>query len=221
MMHPIGVHPDIRDTYESAGGTMKDFSSDDLLYGSVLIRHAEIEIQNLLPHRRQTTEMALLSRVLLRDLQLDCFIGLRETTEEWRHRLANLKINRTVLDLDDYVVIELAVERMEDVVSSSGTIVLQVAPIQVVVVHERAVENDAPMGRESARYCVRRIGGRAAVAGGTGTSFRIRLHHKTAKVRNRAINLIDFAVPPFTDRGIQWIERVESPDRLWAAQIDA
>src|ERR1700751_4363130 len=165
--------------------------------------------------------MPLLSRVLLRDLQLNCLIGPRQTTKQWRHWFTNLKVNRAILDLDDYVVIEFAVKRMKDVVGSSCTIVFKILPIQMMVINERAIENDAAMRRQRMCYYVRGVGRCSAVAGWPGTPFRIRFHHKATKVRNRAIYLIDFALPPLTDCGIEWIKCVEPSDRLWTAQVDA
>ena len=47
--------------------------------------------------------------------------------EQRRRRLAHLEINGAMLDLNDYVVVELAVERMEIIVGGLGAIVLQVA----------------------------------------------------------------------------------------------
>ena len=55
--------------------------------------------------------MPRLADVLLRDLQLDRLVGLLERAEERRRRLADLEIDRPVLDLHDDVVVELAVER--------------------------------------------------------------------------------------------------------------
>ena len=52
-----------------------------------------------------------LADVLLRDLQLDRLVRLLERAEQRRRRLAHLEVDRAVLDLDDHVVVELAVER--------------------------------------------------------------------------------------------------------------
>ncbi len=66
--------------------------------------------------------MPLLSGVLLRDLQLNGLARIRHCAEERRGWLAHLRINRTVLDLDNDVLIEVPVEGMEVVVSGAGAV---------------------------------------------------------------------------------------------------
>ena len=94
--------------------------------------------------------MALLAGVFLRDLQFDGFVGFFEAAEERRDRLARLEVDRAVLDLDDDVVVELAVERMEIVVSGSGAIVFGIAPVEMMVVDEGAIEEEAAVRFQSA-----------------------------------------------------------------------
>ena len=53
--------------------------------------------------------MALLTQVLRRNLQFDRDVALRYGSKEWRRRLADLEVDGAVLDLDDDVVVELAV----------------------------------------------------------------------------------------------------------------
>ena len=89
--------------------------------------HAQVEIERLFPHRHQEHGVPRLAEVLLRDLQLDRLLGLLQRAEQRRRRLAHLEIDGPVLDLDDDVVVELAVERLEVVVGGAGAIVLQIA----------------------------------------------------------------------------------------------
>ena len=58
-------------------------------------------------------DVTLLTEILLCDLQLDRLIRVAQRAEERRGRLANLKVDRAVLDLEDDVRVELAVERRE------------------------------------------------------------------------------------------------------------
>ena len=102
-----------------------------------------VEVEHFLPHRREEDEVALLADVFLRDLELDGLVGFLEPAEERRDGLAHLEIDGAVLDLDDDVVVELAVERMEVVVGGAGAVVLGIAPVEVVVVDEGAIEDDA------------------------------------------------------------------------------
>ena len=69
--------------------------------------------------------MPLLAEVFLCDLQLDGHGGLFKSAEQRRGRLAHLEINRAVLDLDDDVVVELAVEGVKVVVGGLGAVEFQ------------------------------------------------------------------------------------------------
>jgi hypothetical protein len=53
--------------------------------------------------------MAGLAHILLRDLKLDGFTGFVECGEQWRRGFADLEIDGAVFDLDDDVLVELAV----------------------------------------------------------------------------------------------------------------
>ena len=55
--------------------------------------------------------MARLAEVFLGDLKFDRLVGLLERAEQRRGRLADLEIDRAVLDLNYDVVVELAIER--------------------------------------------------------------------------------------------------------------
>src|SRR5215467_12070162 len=101
--------------------------------------------------------MPLLAGIFLRHLQLDGFVGFLEAAEKGRNRLARLKVNRPMLDLDDHVVVELAVEGMEDVIGGARPVGFSVAPVEMVVVDERSIENEAAMRSERSRDGIRRV----------------------------------------------------------------
>ena len=89
--------------------------------------------------------MLLLACVLLCNLQFDRLVGVTQPGKEWRHGLAYLEVDGTVLDLHNGVLFELAIERMKVVVSGFRAIILEVVPVEMVVVDERAIEHDAAM----------------------------------------------------------------------------
>ena len=120
---PIRIHADIRDPGEASNWTMKGFSADQILDRARFAIRPHVEIEDFFPHRNQKTEMLLLTRIFLRDLQLDGFIRALQTCEERRYWLAHLEIDRTVLDLDDYVVVERAIERMKIVIRRFRSII--------------------------------------------------------------------------------------------------
>src|SRR5262249_31978874 len=164
--------------------------------------------------------MPLLTCVFLRDLQLDRFAGLFHAAEKGRNRFARLKIDRPVLDLDDHVVIELAIQRMEYIVSGACAIRLWIAPVQMMVVDEGTVENDATVRSKRPCQNIRRIRGRSSIRGRADSSFRISLHREPTKIRNEREDLIRFRLPPRGNSRVDRVERIDSADRSWAAQID-
>jgi len=78
--------------------------------------------------------MALLAEVFLGDLKLDGFIGLVKIGKQGRCRFPYLEINGSMLDLDDDVVVELAVERLKNFNRCFGAVGLSVMPVEMMVV---------------------------------------------------------------------------------------
>ena len=164
--------------------------------------------------------MALLAGVFLRDLQLDRFVGFFEAAEKRRDRFARLKIDRAVLDLDDDVVVELAVERMKIVVGGAGAIVFGIAPVEMMVVDEGAIEDEAAVRFERARDDVGGVSGRAVVGRRAESAFGIGFDDEAAEVGDFCVDLVEAFAPPFRDSGIERIEGVEAADAHRAADID-
>ena len=164
--------------------------------------------------------MTRLTGVFLRDLQLDGFVGFFEAAEEWRDRLARLKIDRAVFDLDDDVVVELAVERMKIVVGGARAIVFRIAPVEMMVVDEGAIEDEAAVRFESAGDDVGGVGGRAMIGRRAEAAFGIGFDDYAAEVGDFCVDLVEAIAPPFRDGGIERIECVEAADAHRAADID-
>ena len=164
--------------------------------------------------------MPLLAGVLLRDLKLDHLVGLLEAAEDRRRRLAHLKVDRAVLDLQDRGVVEAAVERVQVVVGGARAIVLEVAPVHVVVVDETAVEDQAAVRGQRARDHVGGVGVVAAVRRGAEASLRVGLEHEAAEVRDCAVDPVDGLLPEGDDARVERIERGQAADALRAAEVD-
>src|ERR1700694_499433 len=163
--------------------------------------------------------MPLLAGVFLSDLQLHSHIRTLQPPKEWRNRFADLKVNGPMLDLNDDVVVELAIEGMEYIVGSFRAVTLRILPVEVMVVYKRPIENDAPVGFEGA---CNHIGGarrRPAVGGRSGPAFGIRLDNKSAEVRNPPVNRVHFLAPPLDETRVKRIKRIQPSTYLGAAQI--
>ena len=77
--------------------------------------------------------MALLAQVLLRYLQFDGHVTLRDVGKERMCRLADLKVDGSIFDLDNDIVVKLTIERFEELHARIGTISFPVGLIQLVV----------------------------------------------------------------------------------------
>src|SRR6266852_1557901 len=202
MPKPACVCPSIRDANEPANGTIKSAARYEIFHRRAVSAGVEIEIQNLIPHGRKKTQMPLLPRVLLCDLQLNRLARFLKSPEERRNRFARLEVDWTILNLDDDVVRKSAVERMKNVVCGFGTIALGITPIKMVVIDKRPVENDPAVPRKGVRNRVGCLCGRSAVGRGTCPALRIRLYNKSAEIRNLLVNLVNFLAPPFCNARI-------------------
>ncbi len=152
--------------------------------------------------------MVLLTSVFLRDLKLDRFVSFFEAAEEGRDRFARLEVDWAMLDLDDDVVFELAVEWMKIVVGSFGAVVFGIAPVEVMIVDESTIKHDAMMRLEGAGDDVGGVGGRAAVEGRAEAAFGIGLDDEAAEVGNGGVNSV-VARPP-TVLGLARSTEIES-----------
>src|SRR5437868_1166030 len=102
---PVQIHSYVGHTDESPA-----LPRDQSLHGRTCSANLHIEIEHLFPHRREIHVVPSLPEILLRDLELDRLTGFRQSSEQWRRRLAHLEIDRPVLNLDHDVVIELSIE---------------------------------------------------------------------------------------------------------------
>src|SRR6266699_1705883 len=151
MSQPARVHPNIRDANEPAHGAMKRAARYEIFQPCGVSTCVQVEVQDLFPHGWKKTQMPLLPRVFLCDLQLDRLVRFLKPAEERRNWFARLKVDWAIFNLDDDVIRKFAVERMKNVVGSFGTIILGIAPIKMVVIDKRPVENDPAVRREGVR----------------------------------------------------------------------
>src|SRR5262245_27487338 len=125
-----------------------------------------------------------------------------------------------MLDLDDDVVLELAVERMEVVVGSFCPIVLEVVPVEMMVVNESAVENDSVMRFECARDDVGGVSRCAMVERRAELPVGIGFDDEASEIGEGGVKSINFFAPTFRNAGIERIKCIEFADRFRAAQVN-
>src|SRR6267142_2586548 len=164
--------------------------------------------------------MPLLSGVFLSNLQLHRHIRLLQPAKERRNRFADLKVNWSMFDLNNYVVVELAIERMEYIVCSFRAVALRILPVEVMVVYKRAIKNDSTVGFERACNHIGGVRRRPAVGGRAGPAFGIRLDNKSAEVWNPPVDRVHFLAPPLDETRVQRIECIQPSNDLGTAQIN-
>src|SRR5712691_3815646 len=164
--------------------------------------------------------MRLLPGVFLSDLQLHSHIRTLQPAKERRNWFVNLKVNGPMFDLNDDVFVELAIEGMENIVRSFRAVTLRILPVEVMVVHKRAIENDSTVGFEGACNHIGGVRRCPAVGGGAGPAFGVRLDNKSAEVRNLPVDRVRLLAPPLDETRVQRIKRIQPSNDLGTAQIN-
>src|ERR1700742_941995 len=94
--------------------------------------------------------MALLAKILLRDFQFNRRARVLEVSEERRRRLANLEIDRAVLDLHKSILGKFAVEAGEELYSRICAVLCPDGLVQMdAVIHECAEDKNTAMRLQS------------------------------------------------------------------------
>lgn len=105
-----------------------------------------VEVQNLAEPGHQVADVALLARVLLRNLELHGNVSVLQAANQRGDRFAHLEVHGAVLDLQRDVVAEGAVQRHKIVVACAGAVNLGIAPILLAVVDETTPDNVTTAG---------------------------------------------------------------------------
>src|SRR5260370_2238057 len=106
---------------------------------------------------------------------------------------------------------------MEVVVSSLGTIIVRVTPIDMTVIDKCSIENNATVWLKRASNYVSGIAGGAAVGRWTELPFRIRFDDKPSEIGNLPVDVVNFLAPPFFNSRIQRIKGIQAAHHFWAA----
>lgn len=137
------------------------------------------------------------------------------------NRLADLEVDGAELGLDDHVGGEAAVEGMKDVVGGAGAVGPGVAPVEMVVVNEGSIEDDAAVGPERGGQSVGGVGGGAAETGWAGLALGIGFNGEAGEVGNELVDFAGLCRPPCFDGGIEGVVGGEAADGLGAGEVDA
>src|SRR5438067_105066 len=104
---------------------------------------------------------------------------------------SGLKINGAVLYLHQYVLSEFTIQGLEFVIGLFKTVIRC-----FIAVNKGTPHDNAAVGSEGISEQIRAISMCPAIVLRSGLPFRIRLDQKTTKIRNIAVDLIYFLLPP-------------------------
>src|SRR5208283_1575193 len=95
-----------------------------------------------------------------------------------------------------------------------------IAPIEMVIIDEAAIEKQSTVRFQSARNHVGGVGGSASITGRSGAAFRIGFHHESGKVWNFRVESIGRLLPPRRHPRVERIIRWQGADLLGAADVN-
>ena len=148
------------------------------------------------------------------------WFGLFKCSEQRRYWLTHLKVDGTILDLHQHVVVKLSVQRLEVVVRCTGPVIFRIAPVHVVVVDKSAIQKQSAMGLQRAGQRVRCVGVRSVIGRGADSTFRIRLQDEATQIGDRLVDFGCFRSPPLNNTWIEWIKGVQTSHALRASEVD-
>src|SRR6185503_17127256 len=93
-------------------------------------------------------------------------------------------------------------------------------PVEMVVVNECPIHQDAAVWYQSSRDDIGGIGGCAAILRRARATLRISFHHEPCEVRDALVNLIDLVFPPLSHAAVQRIKSLKATHCGRAAQIN-
>ena len=173
-----------------------------------------VGIEEFLPHGAQVDEVLGLAEIFLRRLNFGEDRSLLERAEQRVKRLAGLKIERAVFDLQQYVGAELTVELGEFDVGALGAV-----GIDIFIVNKRAPDDVAAVRRDGVGQHVDAFGMIAAVIFRPGLAFGIRFDQEAAEVGNERVNFIGFGFPPGDDIFIERIGRGQIAETFGSGKV--
>jgi hypothetical protein len=188
-------------------GRLSSVAVHHLGHGRTLALGVGVRLQGLFVERAQIDQVGGEAEVFLGDLELHAEVGLRHGPEQRMERLARLEVDRPVLDLDDDVVAELAVERLELAVALLGAVVGLLVRIDEGPPHHDPAVRPHRVGQH-----VGPVDMGAAVVLRSRLALRIGLHQEAAEIGNGLVDLVGFGLPEGADGRVQRVGGLQAAD---------
>ena len=180
-----------------------------------------VEVQNLAEPGHQVADVALLARVLLRNLELHGNVGVLQAANQRGDRFAHLEVHGAVLDLQRDVVAEGSVQRHKIVVACAGAVNLGIAPILLAVVDETTPDNVTAAGGHSIGQHVCAVGLVATVGEGAGAALGVGLYQETTQAGQVCPDLLGLIRPPLGHSGVAGVGGVHAAQLHRGGKVDA
>ena len=197
---PVAVDADIGDPGDAGQLVAFQRSVDHLGDGRSLAPGQRIALQRLLEQRAQIGKVGRLAQIFLGDLEFHHQRRLGHRAEQRVEGFARLEVDRAILHLDDDIVGELAVERLEVAIGLLGAIVGIVMGID-----EGAPHHDAAMRLDRSRQHVGAVGMGALIILRAGLALAVRLHQEAAEIGDRLVDFVGLGLPPGGNRRVERI----------------
>ena len=172
--------------------------------------------EKLLPQGSQVDQVARLSGVLLRNLQLGHIGGLANLVEDGAVWLARLEVERSVLGLQDDILAEIAVQRLE----LRDGLLHAVFALVVGSIDEATPDDGAAVRLQCVSQHIRTFGVGAVVVARTGLSLAVGLHQEATEVGDERVDVLGLALPPLAHASVLRVCRACLAERHGCGEID-
>jgi hypothetical protein len=153
------------------------------------------------------------AEILLGDLQFRHDLRPGHAAEQRMKRLAWLKINWSILDLQQHIRRKLAVKWLQVFVGSAGAVVTWLH-----IVDKSAPKYDAIVGRERGGEHVGAVSVRAVVGTWSRLTFAVGLDDETTEVGNQTVDFVSFLSPPKGHCRVKWISGLQPAEIHWCRE---
>ena len=174
---PVGAVSDICNSGNRIERTAMKFSCRDVADSRSLSFLICVRIKTFLPHRVEIYEMVRMTEIFLSNLHFSHHCSVFQLSEERAERFARLEVDRSVLDLDDHIVIELSVERYE------FKTCLHCPVRSLRIIYECTPHDDSAERLDSLGQHVRSVCMGTSVILWAGLTFRVCLYEEASEVR--------------------------------------
>ena len=154
------------------------------------------------------------AEVLLGDLELSHHLCVLQLAEQRIERLAGLEVNRAVLYLDEDIVGELAVKRLELLDS------LVCAVRAGRTVNEGPPHNDAAVRGKGFGEHIRSVSVAATIVLRAFLAFGVGLDKEAAEVRDEAVDFSGLVFPPLAELRVERVALFDSIKHQRAGPLD-